>query len=87
MANLVTGGYYGSKKMGKQQAAAAQSMADAMKQAPAVQTATAATIETEDTSASANAVNLAAKRRYRISDTVNNKNPLSSLSGLRKTLG
>ena len=86
MANVATGGYYGQQKMAKKQAAA-QSMADAMKQAPVSQSATQASIETEDSSAAEKSVNAAAKRRYRISDTVNNRNPLSSLSGLRKTLG
>jgi hypothetical protein len=87
VANVATGGYYGQQKMAKKQAAAAQSMADAMKQAPVSQSATQASIETEDSSAAEKSVNAAAKRRYRISDTVNNRNPLSSLSGLRKTLG
>lgn len=85
MANVATGGYYGAKKLGKQQARAAQEIADAMEKAPTIQSAAEqapATTESADTEAN---VNQQTKRRFKLSDTT--RNPLAPLTGLRKTLG
>ena len=80
LANIATFGGYGANK----QASAANAMADAMANAPEQKVITT---ETKDVSQAENAVNSSARRRLKLSNTTNRSNPLSSLAGLRKTLG
>ena len=79
LANIATFGGYGANKAAKKQASAANAMADAMANAPEQKVITT---ETKDV-----AVNSSARRRLKLSNTTNRSNPLSSLAGLRKTLG
>ena len=83
LANIATFGGYGANKAAKKQASAANAMADAMANAPEQKVITT---ETKDVS-QADAVNSSARRRLKLSNTTNRSNPLSSLAGLRKTLG
>lgn len=84
LANIATFGGYGANKAAKKQASAANALADAMANAPEQKVITT---ETKDVSQADSAVNSAARRRLRLSNTTNRSNPLSSLAGLRKTLG
>ena len=83
LANIATFGGYGAKAA-KKQASAANAMADAMANAPEQKVITT---ETKDVSQAEDAVNSSARRRLKLSNTTNRSNPLSSLAGLRKTLG
>lgn len=83
LANIATFGGYGANKAAKKQASAANAMADAMANAPEQKVITT---ETKDVSQAEDAVNSSA-RRLKLSNTTNRSNPLSSLAGLRKTLG
>lgn len=80
LANIATFGGYGANKAAKKQASAANAMADAPEQK-------VITTETKDVSQAEDAVNSSARRRLKLSNTTNRSNPLSSLAGLRKTLG
>ena len=82
LANIATFGGYGANKAAKKQASAANAMADAMANAPEQKVITT---ETKDVSQAEDAVNSSA--RFKLSNTTNRSNPLSSLAGLRKTLG
>lgn len=84
LANIATFGGYGANKAAKKQASAANAMADAMANAPEQKVITT---ETKDISQAKDSVNSANRRRLKLSDTTNRSNPLSSLAGLRKTLG
>lgn len=76
LLDMATGGSYSQKKLGKQQARAAEEMAQAMNKVP-----TPASSEIDvDADASANTYR-GNSRRYKLSDTAR------SLGGLRKTLG
>lgn len=81
-------GMYQGNKQAKAQASAANAMADAMEQQPTVQTSKVAEQQTQNTQATEQAVNTEARRRYALTDTVNNRPGLNSgiLTG-RKTLG
>lgn len=78
--------YYQQKKGAKEQKRAAQAMASAMAKQPTVQAADVAAQQTQDTQASEQTVNTAAKRRFALSRTVNPTAAISSFSGTRKTL-
>ena len=80
LANIATFGGYGANKAAKKQASAANAMANAPEQK-------VITTETKDVSQAEDAVNSSARRRLKLSNTTNRSNPLSSLAGLRKTLG
>lgn len=82
--NIATFGGYGANKAAKQQASAANAMADAIENSAKKNEITT---ETEDVSEGEDVVNGAARRRYKLSDTRNKASSSSSLSGLRKTLG
>lgn len=77
--------YYQQKKEAKEQKRAAEAMASAMAKQPTVQAADVAARQTQDTQASEQTVNTAAKRRFALSRTVN-PSAISSFSGTRKTL-
>lgn len=81
-------GMYQGNKQAKAQASAANAMADAMEQQPAVQTSKIAEQQTQNTQATEQAVNKDAQRRFSLLKTVNNRPSLNSglLTG-RKTLG
>lgn len=79
--------YHQQKKGAKEQRRAAEAMASAMEKQPTVQAANVATQQTQDTQASEQTVNTAAKRRFAMSRTVNpSASVFSSFSGSRKTL-
>jgi hypothetical protein len=78
--------YYQQKKGAKEQKRAAEAMASAMAKQPTVQAADVAAQQTQDTQASEQTVNTAAKRRFALSRTVNPAAAISSFSGTRKTL-
>lgn len=82
LANVVTGGFYGSKKAAKQQKKAADAMADAISNAPKP----APTPEMQETNTDMKIAD-DVRRRYKLSDTVKGNSSLSGLSGMRKTLG
>lgn len=83
--NAVTGGGYGMQKTAKKNAQAQEAMAKAMEKAPVAQSSKVAEQQTQNTQTTEQSVNGDAKRRSKISNTVNH--PMQSLSGLRKTLG
>lgn len=83
LANIATFGGYGANKAAKKQASAANAMADAMANAPEQKVITT---ETKDVSQAEDSVNTGTRRRLKLNNTTN-RNPLSSLAGLRKTLG
>lgn len=79
--------YYQQKKGAKEQKHAAAAMASAMEKQPTVQAADVAAQQTQDTQASEQTVNTAAKRRFALSRTVNpSAGAISSFPGTRKTL-
>lgn len=79
--------YYQQKKGAKEQKRAAEAMASAMAKQPTVQAADVAAQQTQDTQASEQTVNTAAKRRFAMSRTVNpSASAISSFPGTRKTL-
>lgn len=81
-------GIHQGTQQAKVQKSAANAMADAMEQQPTVQTSKIAQQQTQNTQATEQAVNTESRRRYSLSQTVNNRPGLNSgiLTG-RKTLG
>jgi hypothetical protein len=80
-------GMYAQDKAAKQQAKAAEAMADAMEDTPTVQSSAVAQQTTEDTANAEQASDNEARRRASISSTLQNRSTAQSLLGGRKTLG